>query len=60
MRRQEHDEAIVVSLDPRRRRSTRPLPLTDSEIERMRLMLEQFDRLATGCPIARRTLSGAS
>lgn len=53
-------ELTVVRLDSSRRRFSRVAPLTDGEIERMRSMLEQFDRLATSCPIARRTLFGAS
>lgn len=44
----------VVHLVARRRASR---PLTDSELDRVRAMLDAFDKISTECPLASRILN---
>lgn len=46
---------VVPFVAPRARRA-RPDPLSDDEIDQLRLMLQQFDKIRRSCPMARRIL----
>lgn len=50
-------ESTVVEFRPIREPS-RPRPLTDGEIVRLRAMLDGWDQVTTQCPVARSIVSG--
>lgn len=51
---QKKESARVIPIEQARRGGC---DLTPAEIARLRQMLEQFDRIVTGCPIAKRAVS---
>lgn len=48
----------VVTFDAGRRREGREPPLSDSELARLRLLLQQHACVVGGCPLAQRLLAG--
>jgi len=49
----------VVALYPGATRTRRIPPLSNSEILRLRKMLDDFDKIKSGCPLAQRFLAGS-
>lgn len=54
--RDEDNPVVVDFVSYARAAKDRPPPLTDEEILRLRALLENFDKVAACCPIARRAM----